>query len=77
VRTERYRLVEWKEIGAPPDTAVLELYDYQADPDETRNLADDKKQIVAQLRAILAKQPEAKPQVIADGQPTNKKSSGG
>jgi iduronate 2-sulfatase len=56
---------------------VLELYDYQADPDETRNLADDKKQIVAQLRAILAKQPEAKPQVIADGQPTNKKSSGG
>jgi len=72
VRTERYRLVEWKEIGAPSDTAVLELYDYQADPDETKNLADDKKQIVAQLRAILAKQPEAKPQVSADGRPAKK-----
>ncbi|MFA6562475.1 MAG: sulfatase-like hydrolase/transferase [Verrucomicrobiia bacterium] len=63
VRTARYRLVEWKKIGEPADTAVLELYDYESDPDETKNLAADKPEIVAQLRAILAKQPEAKPQI--------------
>jgi len=62
VRTERYRLVEWKKPGAPADTAVLELYDYEADPAETKNLAGEKPEIVAQLRAILARQPEAKPQ---------------
>ncbi len=72
VRTARYRLVEWKEIGAPSDTAVFELYDYEADPAETKNLAADKPAIVAELRAILAKQPEAKPQVRADGQPAKK-----
>ena len=65
VRTARYRLVEWKKIGAPANTAVFELYDYEADPAETKNLAADKPEIVAQLRAILAKQPEAKPQVRA------------
>jgi iduronate 2-sulfatase len=73
VRTARYRLVEWKKIGESPDTAVFELYDYEADPAETRNLAADKPAIVAQLRAILAKQPEAKPQVRAAG-PAKKKS---
>ncbi len=62
VRTERYRLVEWKKPGASRDAAILELYDYQADPDETENLASEKPEIVAQLRGILARQPEAKPQ---------------
>ena len=65
VRTERYRLVEWKEPGAPPDTAELELYDYQTDPDETRNLAAEQPEIVAELRAMLAQQAEARPQVTA------------
>ena len=65
VRTARYRLVEWKKIGEPADTAVLELYDYEADPEETRNLAADNPDIVAKLRAVLAGQPEAKPQVKA------------
>ena len=63
VRTERYRLVEWKKIGAPADSAVLELYDYEADPAETKNLAAGKPDVVAQLRALLAAQPEAKPQI--------------
>lgn len=65
VRTKRYRLVEWKTIGAAPDTAEFELYDYEKDPLETANIAADQPQIVAELRAILAKHPEAKPQIKA------------
>jgi iduronate 2-sulfatase len=65
VRTERYRLVEWKKHGAAADTAELELYDYEADPQETKNLASTQPEVVARLRAILAKQPEAKPQISA------------
>lgn len=60
IRTERYRLVEWKKPGAPPETAELELYDYDTDPLETRNLATETPKTVNELRAILAKYPEAK-----------------
>lgn len=63
VRTERYRLVEWKKPGAAADTADLELYDYQTDPQETKNLASEQPRVVAKLRVILAKQPEGKPQI--------------
>ncbi len=63
VRTARYRLVEWKKIGAPAATAVIELYDYETDPEETSNLAAAKPAVVAQLRAMLATQPEAKSQI--------------
>ncbi|MDP3069986.1 MAG: hypothetical protein Q8N18_06830 [Opitutaceae bacterium] len=63
MRTARYRFVEWKKIGAPAATAVIELYDYETDPEETNNLAAAKPAVVAQLRAILATQPEAKPQI--------------
>jgi len=73
VRTARYRLVEWKQAGALADTAILELYDYQTDPGETKNLADQQPQIVAQLRAILAQQPEAKPQFQGDPADKTKK----
>ena len=60
VRTARYRLVEWKQPGGAPETADLELYDYEADPAETRNLAADEPSVVATLRALLAAQGEAK-----------------
>jgi iduronate 2-sulfatase len=59
IRTARYRLVEWKEIGAPADSATYELYDYQEDPLETQNLADDRPEVVAELSAILARHPDA------------------
>jgi iduronate 2-sulfatase len=62
VRTERYRLVEWKKTGAAADTAICELYDYERDPAETKNLAAENGAVVAQLRAILARQPEGRPQ---------------
>lgn len=63
VRTERYRLVEWKQPNAPADTAICELYDYLTDPEETKNSASTNPETVAKLRAILAAQPEAKPQI--------------
>lgn len=59
LRTERYRLVEWKAPGGAPESAALELYDYQADPGETKNLAAEQPEVVARLRAALAAHPEA------------------
>jgi iduronate 2-sulfatase len=61
VRNATHRLVEWKRPGAEPNTAILELYDYERDPLETKNIAADEPETVAELRAILAAQPEAKP----------------
>jgi iduronate 2-sulfatase len=61
IRTERHRLVEWKKPGARPENAEIELYDYVADPRETKNLAAEQPEAVKQLRAILNKHPEAKP----------------
>lgn len=60
IRPERHRLAEWKRRGAPPETADLELYDYASDPPETRNVAAEQPEIVARLRMILARHPEAK-----------------
>ena len=78
VRTDRHRLVEWKKIGADPATAEFELYDYQTDPLETRNLASTEPQRLAELRALLARQPEAKPQFKArsEAAPGSGKSKG-
>lgn len=59
IRTERYRLVEWKRPGEPADKADLELYDYQDDPAETENLASRKPDVVRSLKAILDRHPEA------------------
>jgi len=73
IRTERYRLVEWKKPGAPADTADLELYDYEADPLERENLAASRPEIVAQLRAILTRHPEA----VAPGAKARKAAPGG
>jgi iduronate 2-sulfatase len=67
IRTDRHRLVEWKEPGADPATAELELYDYESDPGETRNLAENLPERVAALRAILAAYPEAQPTVGSRG----------
>jgi iduronate 2-sulfatase len=63
VRTERYRLVEWKKPGAPASTADYELYDYRKDPLETENIAHSQPKLVRKLLAHLGSLPEAKPQV--------------
>ena len=66
VRTARYRLVEWKQPGAPADSAELELYDYEADPLESKNLASTRLETVKELRSLLDQHPEAKPQFSAN-----------
>jgi iduronate 2-sulfatase len=67
IRTSRYRLVEWKKPGESAEAAILELYDYQQDPRETKNLADQQLQVVAQLRALLASHAEAKASIRQPG----------
>ena len=73
IRTQRHRLVEWKKPGAAPDTAILELYDYEADPAETKNLAAEQPAVVAVLRQFLGQHPEAKPQIASKPEAASKK----
>ncbi len=54
IRTERYRMVQWKNPGQDEDDAEYELYDYEADPLETKNLAGKHPELVAELAAKLA-----------------------
>lgn len=56
IRTDRYRMVEW--ISLKGEASVFELYDYQTDPLETKNLATEKPKIVKDLKAILDKHPK-------------------
>ncbi|QDT15235.1 sulfatase [Alienimonas californiensis] len=58
IRTDRYRLVEWIDHRVPEAPALLELYDYRDDPLETRNLAEERPQVVERLRATLADYPK-------------------
>ena len=53
VRTDRYRLTEWTVPGT--EFSEVELYDYEADPHETRNLAKDPERaaVVAELLELL------------------------
>ncbi|MFT4588562.1 MAG: iduronate 2-sulfatase [Limisphaerales bacterium] len=60
IRTERYRMVEWRNPGESASAAQYELYDYEDDPLETRNHAAAKPEIVKRLAATLAAYPEAK-----------------
>ena len=62
IRNERYRLVEWNDIGAADSEAEFELYDYNEDPLETKNIAAGHPELVAEIRSKLAEQPAAKPQ---------------
>jgi iduronate 2-sulfatase len=60
IRTERYRLVEWKKIGAAQETAEYELYDYRVDPRELENVVTKLPSVVDRLKKILARHPEPK-----------------
>lgn len=55
IRTERYRLVEWRPKDKPNAPAEWELYDYQDDPQETKNLANSQAEVVKRLQGILSR----------------------
>jgi iduronate 2-sulfatase len=57
IRTERYRLVEWRNPGEPVSKAEYELYDYSKGEVETVNLAKQKPDLVKKLAATLATYP--------------------
>lgn len=70
IRTERYRLVEWKTPGSTAETAEYELYDYQNDPEETKNIFSQNPEVARELQAMLTTHPEAKAQITGSAQPT-------
>jgi iduronate 2-sulfatase len=57
IRTDRYRMVQWKRVEESDDAAEYELYDYQTDPLETRNLAAEHPDVVEAMREILHQYP--------------------
>ncbi len=58
IRTARYRLVEWKKPHE--STTEYELFDYQVDPLEKKNLANEQPKVVRSLLEKLATHPPAK-----------------
>jgi iduronate 2-sulfatase len=64
VRTARYRYVEWRAVDNG-EVLGSELYDYEADPDETANLASrpERRELVETLAARIAALGPARPPV--------------
>ena len=58
IRTDRYRLVEWRAWDGAEDSIEYELYDYQTDPNETQNRASDNPEIVKKLAETLSRYPQ-------------------
>ncbi|PRD48992.1 iduronate-2-sulfatase [Sphingobacterium haloxyli] len=57
IRTDRYRMVEWKKIGQTTGTVEYELYDYQHGLREVENIAKERQDVLKALQAILARHP--------------------
>lgn len=60
IRTQRYRLIEWRSQSNDEAEPIYELYDYQDDPLETVNLAASRPDIVRELIAKMDELPEPK-----------------
>lgn len=58
IRTERYRMVQWRNRGESTESSDYELYDYQHDQVERHNIAAEHPELIAELSAILAAYPE-------------------
>ena len=61
IRTADLRLVAWQQRGKPEVQVEFELYDYAADPLESRNLVAERPDDVARLKKLLATHPAPKP----------------
>lgn len=61
IRTDRYRLVQWKRAGQSDQEAEYELYDYQDSQVEQVNVAGQSPDVLQRLQAILATYPEPLP----------------
>ena len=60
IRTQRYRLVEWKNHSDSKAEVEYELYDYKTDRWETQNHHAAKPRIAEKLKKILSKHPSPK-----------------
>lgn len=74
IRTNRFRMVEWKIPGADASEAEYELYDYEKDTLETANIAAQHPETLEKLKSLLAEHPEAIPQISAQKAPAAAKS---
>mgnify|MGYP002823023285 CR=1 FL=1 len=57
IRTDRYRLVQWRSLRNASQPVELELYDYANDSVERRNLAAEKPEILKELLNKLEQYP--------------------
>ena len=57
IRTDRYRLVQWRSLRNASQPVELELYDYANDSVERRNLASEKPEILKELLNKLEQYP--------------------
>lgn len=60
IRNSRYRMIRWTPMQDSEKEVLYELYDYENDPKETKNIASENPDIVADMESILEKYPEAK-----------------
>jgi arylsulfatase A-like enzyme len=56
IRTPRYRLTQWAEHGDSKAVIQTELYDHDADPDETQNIEAAHEGVVRRLSSKLRSQ---------------------
>ncbi len=55
IRTEQYRLVQWRDKKTKEPTGYVELYDHINDPGETVNVADNNPEVLRELIKLLEK----------------------
>lgn len=58
IRTKRYRMVQWVNMEDENAEHIYELYDYEEDPLETKNLAKTKKKVLKELIQIVNTHPK-------------------
>ena len=59
IRTDRYRMVRWTSMQDTSEV-LYELYDYEKDPNEIKNVAADNTDVIENMEKILNKLPKAR-----------------